>query len=106
MDGSIQKVEGVGEQTVITIHQAGQMPSPVVLDVVFADREQNVRQIANGKLLDDGVQRLTWPVDVWFGGARTFEIRLDCRVEQIERLTLDPRGRFPDADKSDNTWPR
>jgi aminopeptidase N len=106
VDGSIQKVEGVGEQTVITIHQAGQMPSPVVLDVVFADREQNVRQIANGKLLDEGVQRLTWPVDVWFGGARTFEIRLDCRVEQIERLTLDPRGRFPDADKSDNTWPR
>jgi hypothetical protein len=49
---------------------------------------------------------VTWPVDVWFGGARTFVAELDFGPARIERITLDPGARFPDRDKSDNLWPR
>ena len=49
---------------------------------------------------------MTWPVDVWFGGSRTFEARLDFGARQIQRIVLDPRCRFPDRDVDDNTWPR
>jgi hypothetical protein len=49
---------------------------------------------------------VTYPVDVWFGGSRTFEAELDFGGRAIERITLDPFGRFPDRDPSDNLWPK
>ena len=49
---------------------------------------------------------VTYPVDVWFGGSRSFEAELPFDGSTIESITLDPRGRFPDRDASDNVWPR
>ena len=48
---------------------------------------------------------VTWPVDVWFEGSRTFDAELSFGGRQIEQVTLDPKGRFPDGDASDNVWP-
>jgi hypothetical protein len=44
-------------------------------------------------------------VDVWFGGSRTFTAELDFGGRAIERITLDPYGRFPDRTPADNVWP-
>jgi hypothetical protein len=49
---------------------------------------------------------VTYPVDVWFGGSRTFDAVLNFGARRIERVVFDPRCRFPDHDASDNTWPR
>ena len=49
---------------------------------------------------------VTFPVDVWFTGNRTFEAVLDFGPRPIERIKLDPGCRFPDHDPSDNVWPR
>ena len=49
---------------------------------------------------------VTWPVDVWFNESRTFDAVLDFGTRQIAKITLDPGGRFPDRDTSDNVWPR
>jgi hypothetical protein len=49
---------------------------------------------------------VTWPVDVWFGGSKTFQAQLEFGSRAIERITLDPRCRFPDRDVTDNMWPR
>ena len=107
VDGSIAKVEARGEsQTVVTIRQSGQMPSPIVLDVLILGRDKQGFDIANATVMKDGTQRVTYSAQVWFDGGRTFEVVLPCPIEKIERLTLDPRGRFPDGDKSDNVWPR
>ena len=95
-----------GVETVVTIKQSGQMPSPVVLDVLLSGREQGGIYIPDAALLTDGTQRLTYGAQVWFGGSNTFDVVLPCSIDRIERLTLDPRGRFPDSDKSDNVWPR
>jgi hypothetical protein len=57
-------------------------------------------------MVDATTARLTWPVDVWFDGRRTFIAELDFGGRTIERVRLDPDGRFPDADPADNVWPR
>jgi hypothetical protein len=49
---------------------------------------------------------VTYPVDVWFSGSRTFQANLDFGGRAIESITLDPGARFPDRDARDNVWPR
>ena len=105
VDGSITGVRRDGEETVVTVRQDGQMPSPVVLKVSFADGAKP-QAMDRAVFQDDGSALVTWPVDVWFDGARTFEARLRFGSAEIIRIELDPRGRFPDAELSDNVWPR
>jgi len=104
--GSIQQVATSGSRTTVTIRQDGEMPSPVVLEVKFADTGNAIRPMANSRMTDSVTAVVTWPVDVWFGGRRTFEAVLDFGGRAIEKITLDPEGRFPDRDPSDNVWPR
>jgi hypothetical protein len=57
-------------------------------------------------MTDDTTAIVTWPVDVWFGGSRTFQAALDFGGRAITRITLDPGCRFPDRDPADNVWPK
>jgi hypothetical protein len=82
------------------------MPSPVVLKVQFATAGKAIKQVANGKMIDSVNAIVRWPVDVWFNGSRTFKADLDFGGRKIEKITLDPFGRFPDYDPKDNVWPR
>ncbi len=91
VDGSIAQVATTGPRTTVTVRQAGQMPSPVVLKVTFADGTSNVQK---------------WPVDVWFNGSRTFQAVLDTGGKTITSIQLDPSCRFPDRDPGDNVWPK
>lgn len=106
VEGSIQSVATAGAQTTVTVRQEGEMPSPVVLDVRFAAEGPALRAMPNAEMIDATTARVTWPVDVWFGGSRTFDATLDFGGRAIESITLDPAGRFPDSDPSDNVWPR
>jgi hypothetical protein len=106
VDGSIADVRTAGGRTVVTVRQDGQMPSPVVLKVQFAPDGPAIRAMSNAKMADDRTAVVTWPVDVWFNGSRTFEATLDFGGRSITSVTLDPRCRFPDRDPSDNVWPR
>ena len=49
---------------------------------------------------------VTYPVDVWFAGSRTFVANLDFGPRAIAKITLDPNDRFPDRNAADNVWPR
>jgi hypothetical protein len=60
----------------------------------------------NAVMTDSATAVVTWPVDVWFAGSRTFNAALTFGARKIERITLDPGCRFPDKDPSDNVWPR
>ncbi|MBI4545010.1 MAG: M1 family metallopeptidase, partial [Gemmatimonadetes bacterium] len=77
VDGSIQKVTSSGRRTTVTVHQDGQMPAPVVLKVQFAPTGPATRPMANATMLDSATAILTWPVDVWFAGSRTFDAVMD-----------------------------
>jgi len=106
VDGSIANLTTNDSHTRVTVHQAGQMPSPVVLQVDFAPQGPAIRNMPNSTMVDDTTAIVTWPVDVWFDGSRDFVADLDFGGRTIKRVTLDPHGRFPDNDPSDNMWPR
>ncbi len=105
VDGRIASVKNAGMRTTVTIAQDGQMPSPVVLDVKFAADGPAIRPMKNAVMIDATTARLTWPVDVWFSGKRTFVADLVFGGRKIEKITLDPQGRFPDREVKDNSWP-
>jgi hypothetical protein len=106
VDGSIASVAPSGTRMAVTVRQDGQMPSPVVLRVEFAADGPAIQPMANARMLDDRTAIVTWPVDVWFNGSRTFEAVLDFGPRTIEKITLDPFGRFPDREPADNVWPK
>jgi hypothetical protein len=106
VDGKIERVTTAGTRTTVRVRQDGQMPSPVVLQVRFAPDGPAIRPMANAKMTDANTAIVTWPVDVWFAGSRTFDAVLDFGGRKIESVTFDPGRRFPDHDPSDNVWPR
>jgi hypothetical protein len=105
VDGSIADVATDRTRTTVTVRQAGQMPSPVVLRVRFAADGPAIKPMANSKV-EGNTALVTWPVDVWFNGSRTFQAVLDFGGRAITSIQLDPSCRFPDRDPSDNVWPK
>jgi len=117
VDGSIEGVKTTGRRTAVTIRQSGQMPSPVILKVEFTPTGPGIKPNNRSTLVTPGTVGLTqwidantaivtYPVDVWFAGSRTFVANLDFGGRAITKITLDPNGRFPDHDLTDNAWPR
>ena len=106
VDGSIANVTTSGARTTVTVRQDGQMPSPVVLKVKFAQAGPAIRPMPNSTMADSITAIVTWPVDVWFSGSRTFQGVLNFGPRHIDKIILDPSCRFPDRDVSDNMWPR
>jgi hypothetical protein len=106
VEGSIQDVTTAGGRTAVTVRQDGEMPSPVVLEVEFAPTGPAIRPMKNAVMTDSVTAIVTWPVDVWFGGSRTFVANLEFGGRKIERIIFDPACRFPDREPADNVWPR
>jgi hypothetical protein len=82
------------------------MPAPVVLRVELAAGGPAIRPMGNSRKVSENVYDVTWPVDVWFSGNRTFQAVLDFGGRAVEKITLDPGGRFPDRVTTDNVWVR
>jgi hypothetical protein len=106
VDGSIQNVTTQGTHTVVTVRQDGEMPSPVVLKVEFAPGGPAITPMQNSVMTDATTAEVTFPVDVWFDGSRTFDADLAFGRREITRITLDPHKRFPDHNARDNVWPQ
>lgn len=106
VDGSIQQVVSSKGKTTVTVHQSGQMPSPVVLKVEFEAEGPALKKVDNATMLDANTAQVTWPVSVWFDGNRTFDAVMNFGERKIKKITLDPNGRFPDKDVTDNVWPK
>ncbi len=104
VNGSIQQVKTEKDKTIVTVHQAGEMPSPVVLKVEFETEGPAIKTLSNAKMLDATTAVVTWPVSVWFNGSRTFDAELNFGKRKIKKITLDPNGRFPDNNVKDNVW--
>ncbi|MEQ1646752.1 MAG: M1 family aminopeptidase, partial [Pyrinomonadaceae bacterium] len=104
VDGSIKEVAWKGDKAIVTIHQSGEMPSPVVLKVEFSAGTEKIKAMPNAKLADDKTAIVKWNEDVWFNGDRDFKAVLDLGQRKISKITLDPHGRFPDSDTTNNVW--
>jgi len=103
-DGGIAEVRRNSGRTRVTIRQAGEMPAPVVLRVEFAPDGPLPQARMRNAVISGRTALVTWPVDVWFSGARTFVGELDFGSARIERIVLDPGARFPDRNPADNVW--
>ncbi len=104
VDGSIKSVVSKNGKTEVTIHQAGQMPSPVVLKVEFAKDGPAIKSMKNAKMLSENSAVVNWSEDVWFNGNKDFKAILDFGKRKITKITFDPFERFPDSDPKDNVW--
>ena len=105
-DGGIARVEQRGSRTRVTVRQGGEMPAPVVLRVEFAADGPPPQARTRNAVIDGRTALVTWPVDVWFSGRRSFVAEFDFGPARIERILLDPGARFPDRDPTDNVWQR
>lgn len=106
VDGSIQRVTTTGNKTSVVVREDGQMPSPVILRVQLAAKGGAIAPMSGAKKVDSLTYDVTYPVDVWFAGAKTFTANLNFGARKIERVTFDPGRRFPDRNPCDNTWPK
>ena len=104
VDGRIASVKTSGDQTVVTVAQDGQMPSPVILEVKFAATGAPIRSMSNAVMTDATTALVTFPVDVWFSGRKSYDAVLTFGARAIEKVTFDPQSRFPDHDPKDNVW--
>ena len=104
VEGLISAVSTENGKTIVTVKQSGQMPAPVVLKVEFERDGAEIKAMPNSKMLDSNTAEVSWPVDVWWNGSRTFEAVLDFGPRKIRKITLDPYGRFPDRETSNNVW--
>ncbi|MBA3892276.1 MAG: M1 family metallopeptidase [Gemmatimonadales bacterium] len=85
---SIALADSVGVESRIFLRNAGGIPMPVDL----------------GLLMDDGsTQRLTLPVEIWYGGDRYTAIVPGPK--KVNAVTLDPESRYPDVRRENNRWP-
>lgn len=105
VEDSKQNVKS-GKTTVVMVHQAGEMPSPVVLRAEFETGGPAIKSMKNAGMIDENTAIVTWPACVWFNASRTFKARLTFGGRKIAKITLDPGGRFPDKNTADNIWPR
>jgi hypothetical protein len=104
VDGAIESVSRTGRTTRVVVRQDGQMPSPVVLKVTVASAGPTVKWPKNAVPVDSTTAVLTWPVDVWFSGARRFMATVDVGGRPVTAVELDPARRFPDSNPADNRW--
>ena len=77
VDARIERVTTSGSGTQVVIRQEGQMPSPVVLEVTFANSGPAIKPMANMVMTGNNSAVVTFPVDVWFNGGRTFTATID-----------------------------
>ena len=105
VEGSIKDVKTVKGKTTVTVNQAGQMPSPVVLKIEFEATGPALKKVANAKMIDATTAEVTWPVSVWLNGSRTYNAVMDFGERKIKKITFDPHARFPDSNTADNVWP-
>ncbi|MEO8295270.1 MAG: M1 family metallopeptidase [Gemmatimonadota bacterium] len=105
VDESIARVETRAGRTLVTVRQDGEMPAPVVLRVEFDSAGAPIRPMP-GATVEGNMATITFPVDVWFRGSRTYVAELRFGTRHIQKINLDPAGRFPDRSPADNVWPR
>ena len=88
LDQAIASVVTQGDSTAITIEDRGVAPMPVPLAITRA----------NGS-----VERRMLPVSIWLTGAREHVVHVSA-TPAVTRVEIDPKGLFPDIDRTNQLW--
>jgi len=90
LDQSIADVYEQDGETVIEIEDIGNVPMPVLLEIVLED----------GTVIERRLEE-----DIWLSGERTHKLILTTG-STIESAVIDPEFLFPDVDRRNNDWER
>jgi len=90
LDQAIESFEGAdGEETRVILGNLGDMVMPVELLVTYVDGSSETIRL---------------PVEMWNQGPH-FTYRLS-ESRQVTSIEIDPRHRYPDGDRTNNSWAR
>ncbi len=89
LDQAVADVEQGASGPVITVEDRGFAPMPVLLRV---------------ETTDGGVLEREVGVEAWLSGETSVTVSLPADVGRVVRVEIDPEFRFPDVDRSNNTW--
>jgi len=56
--------------------------------------------------VDGSVRMIKLPVETWWTGPKAVWLLVDPSKSKPVKIELDPKGDYPDVDRSNNTWPR
>jgi len=89
LDQAVDSVTAGGDTALVFLSNRGQMVLPVTLELRYADGPAETRDL---------------PVEMWNLGSR-FTARLPT-ARRVVSAVVDPKGAYPDVDRSNNAWPR
>jgi hypothetical protein len=72
----------------VTLENKGEMVMPVTLRVTYADGSSEIRKL---------------PVEIWYY-TNQWTATWDSAGKKISKVEVDPEGRMPDVDRSNNVW--
>lgn len=92
MDHAVLSVDPhTGGGATVLIQDVGRAPYPAVVRI----------RTSSGREIEETV-----PVEYWLQGHTTAEIEVPAEAGTVTRVEVDPGGHEPDADRSNNIWPR
>ncbi|RMH13223.1 MAG: M1 family peptidase [Gemmatimonadetes bacterium] len=88
------------DQAVAEVRSAADGGHVVVIeDRGWAPMPAHVRIWTKGGVRDEEI-----PVDRWLEGRTRVEIVVPAEAGEVEKVEIDPEGRFPDLDRGNNRW--
>jgi Peptidase family M1 domain len=89
LDQAVDSVTAAGDSALVFLSNRGQMVLPLTLELRYADGSRETREL---------------PVEMWNLGSH-FTARL-ATGRRVVGAVVDPKGMYPDVDRSNNGWPR
>lgn len=107
IDYSVKGIEAEGEQTVVTLENAGQFPMPIDLYVTYTDGSVEVfniplRLMRGTKPAENADQKFTVAED-WPWTHPTYELVIPKSKDMIQEVSIDPTRRLADIDTANNS---
>lgn len=107
VDFALETVEKKGGKTRVVIRKVGLMPMPVELVVTTTDGSQEMyyvplRMMRGEKTAEGKIKRTV--LEDWPWTNATYELVLDHKFKNIERLEIDPSHRLADLDLKNNVF--
>lgn len=95
----------------LVLHQYGEMPMPI--EVVVTTTKGKTETYYIPLVMMRGEKKGDWSKDDnvslmedWPWTNPTYNLELDCPVDKIEKIEINPTVNFIDLDRSNNVWPR
>ncbi|MEO1262885.1 MAG: M1 family metallopeptidase [Bacteroidota bacterium] len=109
VDYAVASVEKANrKETTITLQRVGEFPMPIDLKITCGDGEIEMYTIPlaimRGEKKSDKYNLPIKLLPDWRWTHRTYEVTLDKKFKNIEKVEIDPSQRMLDMDKSNNAW--